>query len=300
MKKLLFTVLFIVVLLVGGCTSNPTAEVVEPTAEVVEPTAEVVEPTAEVVEPTAEVVEPTAEVVEPTAEVVEPTTCPSEAEAVEIADPENLFIDLGDPHGIVKATEAVYPSGEKSYIIALFEPETLMKDGGTFSFVMPSLGFIYLNENTDMTIEGQRWERYGSLARSPEGNFLVSQGSTVNIETPGGLEFPNSILDILFLSGKAIPAEDVLQVQEEIFHSTTCSSQGLWEITLNNNTPEDIEVPVNGYRYLMLHPDGVKTVKFSWGETEPKNGFILSKGDSLTLLPNGSVTLILLDLYPAE
>ena len=46
MKKLLFTVLFIVVLLVGGCT---TAEVVEPTAEVVEPTAEVVEPTAEVV-----------------------------------------------------------------------------------------------------------------------------------------------------------------------------------------------------------------------------------------------------------
>ena len=291
MKKL-FSLLFLVVLLVAGaCTSTPEPTpppVVQQPTEV--PTEEII-PTEEM-EPPVELTEP-----KPTEEVI-PPTCPSEA--VEIADPENLFIDLGDPYGIVKATEAVYPSGEKSYIIALFEPETLMKDGGTFSFVMPSLGFIYLNENTDMTIEGQRWERYGSLARSPEGNFLVSQGSTVNIETPGGLEFPNSILDILFLSGKAIPAEDVLQVQEEIFHSTTCSSQGLWEITLNNNTPEDIEVPVNGYRYLMLHPDGVKTVKFSWGETEPKNGFILSKGDSLTLLPNGSVTLILLDLYPAE
>lgn len=289
MKKL-FSLLFLVVLLVAGaCTSTPEPTpppVVQQPTEV--PTEEII-PTEEM-EPPVELTEP-----KPTEEVI-PPTCPSEA--VEIADPENLFIDLGDPYGIVKATEAVYPSGEKSYIIALFEPETLMKDGGTFSFVMPSLGFIYLNENTDMTIEGQRWERYGSLARSPEGNFAVPQGTVVEIEAPGGLEYPNSILDIMFLSGKVIPIEDVLQIQEEFSNSISCNS-GLWELSLFNSTDKDVEIKTD-HKYLILHPDGVKTVKFSWGEIPASAGLTLSQGDSLTLLPNGSVTLILLNLYPAE
>ena len=296
MKKLLFTVLFIVVLLVGGCT---TAEVVEPTAEIVEPTAEIVEPTAEIVEPTAEVVEPTAEIVAPTAVPTEetiPLTCPEAG--IETAHPEELLIDLGQYGGEVKPSEMSFLTGE-TYAFILNEQESLMTDGGSISFAMPSLGFVYLHEKTNLIIDGQTWERYGSLAISPKGNFLVPQGTILEIEVLGGIEFPAAIMEIMFVSGQAIPAEDILQLPEGVSYSVRC--EGSWVITVENTTEAEIEIPINKYRYMILHPDGVKNVKFSWGEMpQVKTGLIISPGESLSLLPNGSVKLIRLDLYPAK
>jgi len=292
MKKLIISLL-LVILLVAGCTSPEPATkppvVQQPTEQVVVSTTK---PTTEPTVVTTE--EPTVEPTETEKVVPEEQSCgPSKSE---IATPEELLIDLSLYGG-----EVIKPIEIGSSFV-LHEPESLMEDGGALSFSMPSLGLVYLHEETTLTINGKTWERYGALAVSPEGDFLVQKGTLIEIVTTGKIEFPEAMMSITLLSGEAIPAEDILlPIPEGISYKIRCNSLGIWEISIKNTSGEDLEIMFEkNHQYMIMYPDGVKKIKFSWGEIpeeQVRTGHLLSQGDALILLPNGSIKVVVVDLF---
>jgi len=280
MKKL-FSLLFVVVLLVAGCgTTTP-----EPTRPIEVPTEIPTEVPTEI--PTEVSTEAPTEEPTPTEEVV----CPSEI--VEATSPEDLFIILDGDGTRIQATEA--NDGQRSfYLLAMHEPATLYQEGGEFSFTMPSAGFVFLGKNT--TYDGE-----GSIARTPEGDLLIPKGMTLSIKTQGGFAFPESIVQIIFIGGETISIPTPPDLEGANI-SIRCNN--LWEISVENTSKEDIEIPILGkLQYILNNPDGVANVETSWGKipgAEIQTGAILSEGDKITLLPNGSVTFILWDFYPVK
>jgi len=291
MKKL-FSLLFLVVLLVAGaCTSTPEPTpppVVQQPTEV--PTEEII-PTEEM-EPPVELTEP-----KPTEEPESiPAVCPSTE--ITVATPEDLFIDLGEFS--FEAEKVVYAGDISALTISVREPEALMKEGGNFTFTMPSPGFIYLGPNSAVTIDGESWGGQGIASK--EGEFLVPQGAMIKVETNGEEFPPNTILDITFISGETIPLEEI--EQEEIPSSVVCNSQGLWEFTIKNEGKEDLLFPVNTSKTLLIKTfEGLKKAIYPWGETPGESikiGFTLFEGDQLILSPGGEITFLIFGLYPAE
>jgi hypothetical protein len=286
MKKLIIFSLLLVVLMVAGCVTTP-----EPTTPI-QP-----EPTEVAPEPTEVAPEPTEVAPEPTEEPESiPAVCPSTE--ITVATPEDLFIDLGEFS--FEAEKVVYAGDISALTISVREPEALMKEGGNFTFTMPSPGFIYLGSNSKVTINGESWG--GNGIGTDKGQFLVPQGTTVEVETQGE-EYPNTILDITFISGETIPLEEIKQIAEEIPSSIICNSQGLWEVTFKNDGNEDLLIPVDTQKGLLIESfEKLSKVIYPWGETpgtEIKTGYLLVNGDKFILSPGGSITLLIFGLYPS-
>lgn len=304
MKKLMFVSLIVLVLALSGCNHNvvtPEPTVVEPTLPMEESTA-IPTPIEEATEEPTPTLEPTpTPTEEPTLEPL-PDRCPSEGS--EIPDPEDLIIDLGE-YGVFSAKESVFVSKVpiRTFVLSLYTSDDgvvrLIKDGQRISFSMPSAGFLYIPDMTQITINNQLWDAKAGIAVSPEGDFVIPKGSAVEMSVVNQIELGEFLLEILFISGDNINADDIALPQRSVL---LCKTQ--WEMTIENTSDQDISVPIEtGYPLLLTKVENIVSFENVWGEYFPEDidiGYLLFDGDIVNLQPGGTVKFLVFDFYPYE
>ncbi len=296
MKKV-FVLLVVLSAILVACTVTPTNPVLEsvtvPTQEATSVPSE--EPT---IVPTEEpTIVPTEEpTIVPTEEL--PESCPLEAFDV----PEDITMDLGI-YGEFELNDAI------DFSLFIMNPQLLMEkrqgedvvalynDGGSFSFQMPSWGFIYSGKNTSVTVNEEFWGEEG-IAISESGNFVIPAGAQVTIDTAGGFEGQESPIEVYFLSGAPIKGDEITLPE-----NATLSCSDLWQITIDNVDSNDIELVLNtGHYVIFTETEGdILGVKYpNSPDFVPFSETIFRDGMTLQIKGGGSITGWVFDLYDKE
>ena len=174
----------------------------------------------------------------------------------------------------------------------------LIKEGGEFSFIMPSAGIIFTKTGT-VTIDGELWSgKYAAL--SPSGEFIIPAGSQVHVKADGVLSEEYSLIEAIFLSGNPVNLVDVSYPD-----NTTLSCENvLWKINYKNSSTQIDELLLStGHSVFIIDTVGsILGIKLPYSkdfEVFP-NATLSPQEINLQMKQGGSIDAWVIDLYSEE